>query len=196
MYRAILSFVSVLAVACSKVDNISTVETAGLDPNSPLLISIVEDVDSRGELVEFVSNMSSIGVYCARTGDKKLSEDTIFDKMDNRLFNITDDGECVIDGEPVSWGYEMTNDMYTFFAYSPFNDANNGISPRIVDGELLIDYTVPSLCANQPDMMYSEPLKDIFPIITGSVPLSFKHSLTAISFGVQGSDKSKISRLS
>ncbi len=182
MIRLIFSLLTLLSLACSEVESLDV--NTNVSPELPLDISVSTMSLTKGELVENPEDMGSIGLYCAKTGVGYWSSTTEFSKLNNRRFYITGDGDWVIDGESESWDYESFSDRYTFFAYSPYYSDTQGVTPRIEDGELVIDYVVPTSSLDQPDLMFAEPLKDVSPQITGSVPLLFYHALSSVSFEV------------
>ncbi len=138
--------------------------------------------------------MGSMGVYCEMTGDKYWSDETEFTKLKGQRYNISNDVWSTT-GEAVTWGFDSLSDKYTFFAYSPFYDDNNGITPRIAEGELIIDYTVPTSSLYQPDLLFATPRKDIYPQGSGCVSLSFNHVLSCVSFGVISTTDDKITAI-
>lgn len=151
---------------------------------SPFEIYVSTSDFTKGELVEDPIDMGSIGLYCAMTGGEEWSSSTQFTKLNNRRFNVSDDGDWVIEGASETWGYEDVSDKYSFFAYSPHSDAAQGVSSTIRNGELVVKYIVPDSSINQPDLMFAVPRKNIFPQVAGGVSLSFVHALSCVSFGV------------
>ncbi|MFI3262496.1 MAG: fimbrillin family protein [Rikenellaceae bacterium] len=190
MNRFFFSFIVLFALACNRVETIDT--SSDLSPESPLGILISTDSYTKGEIVEYVKNMGSIGVYCAFTGEDNLSSTTEFLKMSNRRFNVSSIGECEIEGDAEYWAYGSPDDKYTFYAYSPHNRDYDFIVPSIVNGELVINYTVPDSSIYQLDLMFATPHKNIAPYTTGSVPLTFSHILSCVSFKVVSSTDDKI----
>ncbi|MFI3264150.1 MAG: fimbrillin family protein [Rikenellaceae bacterium] len=186
MNRMFLSFAMLLlSFACNRVESLGVADD--FDPQSPMEISILMTSYTKGALVLEPKDMGSIGLYCASMGEDDWSSSTEFSKFENQRFNITEDGDCVIDGgETVSWGSESVSDKYTVFAYSPHNrDIEDVILPEIEDGELVINYSVPTSSIDQPDLMFAVPQKNIYPQISGRVSLYFYHALACVSFGVE-----------
>ncbi|MFI3281202.1 MAG: fimbrillin family protein [Rikenellaceae bacterium] len=193
MNRIILSLAMFLLMACNRVE--PTDASSDLNPDLPLELSVSAHSSTRGELVESASDMGTIGLYCAHTGEKGWSSDADFSKLNNSRFYISDQAEWSIDGDPEPWGYETMSDKYTFFAYSPHTKNTQGVTTNIVDGELIINYQVPTNSADQPDLMYAKPCKDIFPQVITGVPLSFYHVLSSVSFGVTTKTNTKITAI-
>ncbi len=190
MNRKFASLLIIFASACSNADHLNINDA--VSPESFIEISTIATSFTKGEPVMSAEDMGSIGVYCALTGSEVWSETTEFEKLSDRLFSISGDSEWIIDGDSESWGYESLNDKYSFLSYSPHATKAKGISSRIVEGELIVDYVVPSSSVDQPDLMYAEPLKNIYPQLAGYVPLNFSHALSCVSFGVVSSDDVKI----
>ncbi len=184
MNRASISLMifALIASGCSRVEPFGIVD--GMSPENCIQITVATPLSTKGELVEDPLDMGSIGLYCAMTGDDEWSKSTEFTKLEDRRFYVSDEGDWQIEGDPEPWGYESLSDKYTFFAYSPHSDDFEGISPRVADGELIIDYVVDPNSENQPDLMYAYPKKNILPQLIGSVPLVFSHTLACVSFGV------------
>ncbi len=141
---------------------------------------------SKGSLVYSSEDMATMGVYCAHTQDSKWSDQADFDKMEDQLFEYSETlSEWVCDDPVPTWGYVSITDKYTFMAYSPYGD-DNYIVPKIENGELVVEYTVPTVCTDQPDLMLALPRKDIYAQVGGTVSLDFRHTLAAIGFNVVG----------
>ncbi len=182
MIRILLSLVMLFSLSCSEVESLDV--TADMSPDSPLKINALTPLSTKGELVLEPKDMGSIGLYCALTGEYQWADTTTFSKLKDQRFYVTDDGEWLIDGNSEPWGYQSESDYYTFFAYSPYNEDTQGVTPRIVNGELLLDYIVPSNSIDQPDLMYAEPRKDIYADTENGVSLNFYHTLASVSFRV------------
>ncbi len=189
MKRVYLYLAALIIAACAEPIE----EYDYLESENPLSISVTDDSQSRGEMVNYVEDMISVGVFCALTGEEYWSaEETEFDKLYDRRFTLSDDGEWVMDGIAVSWGYESVSDKYSAFAYSPHVDDAQWVEAEIIDGEMVIEYSVPKNSIKQPDLMIATPQKNIYPQTTGGIPLSFQHVLSCISFSVISKTTSKI----
>ncbi len=152
--------------------------------------------NTRASLVYSEEQMGSIGLYCAFTKDIAWSTETIFDKLENsRLDYSTNLAAWIYKDETPTWDHTSFVDKYTFMAYSPYQESSNGIVPRVEDGNLVIDYTVPEECTSQPDLMISLPLKDIYPQVGGVVSLNFNHMLASIAFSVKGGESEVITSI-
>ncbi|MFI3292174.1 MAG: fimbrillin family protein [Rikenellaceae bacterium] len=191
MIRIFFSLVMLFLLSCSEVESLD-VDNA-MTPNSPLQIDVSTESITKGEMVYEPEDMGSIGLYCAMTGDEYWSTITRFSKMENQRYYISDSGDWVIDGEVVLWGYESATDRYTFFAYSPHSKDTKGVTPSIVDGELVINYSIPGNSIDQPDLMLAMPRKDIYAqIVGGAVSLDFYHTLSSVSFSIVSTAVEKI----
>ncbi len=183
MIRISLSLVMLFLLSCNDVDTLNVADN--INPDSPLQIDASTVLSTKGELVYNPEDMGSVGLYCAMTGDEAWSSTTVFSKMADRRYYITEDDDWVIDGESEPWGYESYSDKYTFYAYSPYCKDTQGVTPSIVDGELIIKYIVPNSSIDQPDLMYAVPRKDIYAqVVGGTVSLNFVHTLSSVSFEV------------
>ncbi len=190
MNRFLAVIFGLLVASCAEVDNDE--QQIVLASDAPFKITVSELAQTRGAMVTEPGDMGSIGVYCALTGSVAWSDTTTFRKLGNRRFEILENGDCKIDGAKVEWGYATLEDKYSIYAYSPHNAEASSIEPRIENGELKIDYSVPKNSRNQPDLMLSLPRKDIMPQLVGTVPLKFHHALATVSFGVKSSSDSRI----
>lgn len=190
MTRFLLSLTVLTSIACSRVESLDIAED--ISPDSTLEISVMTSPSTKGVVVEEPVDMFSIGVYCAMTGGDPWSSDADFSKLPNRRYYFSDDEEWTIYGVSELWGYTSIYDKYTFFAYSPYYEDTKGVTPRLDEGELVIDYTVPTLSVDQPDLMYAMPRKDIYPQVAGCVALTFYHTLSCVSFGIVSSTNRKI----
>ncbi len=170
-------------------------DTEGVTPDTPIQLSISTASYTKGAMVTQLADVGSVGLYCAMTGDAVWSESTQFKKLENRLFNISAAGECTIYGDPEPWGYNSASDKYSVFAYSPHSSICKSMSPDIVDGELSIYYSVPTSFADQPDLMFAEPRKDITPQVVGGISLTLYHALACVSFSVFTENDVKIEHI-
>lgn len=90
-----------------------------------------------------------------------------------------------------NWGldkiyYWPQSGYISFFAYAPYANANNGITitPNQT-GAPVLNYTVPPLVENQPDLMIATPKMNLFKEVAD---LEFSHALACISFDVSSED--------
>ena len=123
------------------------------------------------------ANLEEFGVYGFYTGAQtyEVAALTTANLMDNQ--NVYKDGG-VWKYEPARyWNHE--DDYYTFFAYAPYSEGNNGGSP-------VIKYTVKGDLANQEDVIYSVNARNVSKksctYTDGTyVPFTFKHALARLS---------------
>jgi len=143
---------------------------------------------TRGTPVYSVDGLTSMGVFGAATGSANWSDtDGSLNKMFNkRLKNQS--GVWTYDaGEHVYWDADDVVNLYTFFAYAPYAEYDNGITIEgSADdrGKPVLTYTVPNDVTKQPDLMVAVPRYDIKP--AGNVFLQMKHALTCVEFQVSG----------
>ena len=143
---------------------------------------------SRGSVVFDESDMATVGMYCAYTGQNNWSSSTVFNNRYNNAKFTYSAGEWST-ANPVRWNFTSMTDKYTFFAYSPYsNNGEHGITTRINNGEFEIQYEVPDTCKDQKDLLVAVPRKDIYPQIgtRGKAHMIFNHALTKVSFSVKG----------
>ncbi|MFR9564875.1 MAG: fimbrillin family protein [Rikenellaceae bacterium] len=198
MNRISLSLTALLMLACA-ADEQPTDTSIELDPELPITISVsttTTTLESRGAMVTESKDMVSLSLFCALTGDAEWDSGIEFDKYSDHRFTLSEEGEWQADNESnKSWGYNTPSDNYTVFAYSPHYSDSDGITANIIDGELSINYTVPSNSADQPDLLLAKPRKDFSPQVLGSIPLDFYHALASISFGVVSATDTQITSI-
>ena len=159
------------------------------------------NVNTRGTVVDSESDMATVGMFCAYTGNASWTNTTTFNKMTNAKFKYNEvtskwDWDNVTD-QP-RWGYSSITDKYTFFAYSPYTtdtESKNGIKVNIDGLKPQIIYNVPTIYQDQPDLMIAKPRIDIYaPInaVNSNVHLEFIHTLAKVSFSIKGYDGVKI----
>ncbi len=147
----------------------------------------VEDKVTRGTPVNNVVDLASMGVFCAATGGADWDGMASFNKMFNRRLN-NNSGVWIYEGADVFWDARRLTDRYSFFAYTPYATAENGITvdgSEASQGKPVLRYTVPADVTMQPDLMLAVPRYNIRP--TGNaVTLQMKHALTCIGFQIAG----------
>ncbi len=194
MIRIFFSLVMLFSLSCSRVESLDM--TDNMTPYAPLEINASTVVTStKGALVSTPEDMGSIGLFCEMTGNGVWETTTSFTKMNDQRYYISSDKEWLIDGETITWGYEYLTDKYTFFAYSPYYEDTQGVTPRIEAGELVIDYVAPSNSIDQPDLMFATPRKDIYAQVTNGVSLNFHHTLASVSFDLISTTGEKITAI-
>ena len=149
-------------------------------------------IGSRGTPVEDKSELTDMGVFSSATGTTDWAAGNASNKMFNRKLNYNISGAWEYDGTPVKWEPVTAADRYTFFAYAPYatgtGSTGNGIvvnGTAATAGIPTLTYTVPTVCANQPDLMVAVPQYNLRH--TGApVSLNMKHALTCVGFNVAG----------
>ena len=193
MRRALfLPIISLLLWGCTKSDEMNNTNGGGIDESTPITINIDSESLTRGTPVEDQAGMKTVGMYCKHY--KSSAPTPAINKMSNEKFTYSDSGWS---GENnTTWGHESLTDKYTFFAYSPYCEAeNNYISTRATDEEMLVEYTTPANSADHRDLLIALPRKSIYPQTGGRVYLEFKHTLAKVSFSVRGDGSKKISSI-
>ncbi|MBO5591586.1 MAG: hypothetical protein J5913_01290 [Prevotella sp.] len=83
--------------------------------------------------------------------------------------------------------WPVSSDKLWFYAYTPCDDANVVVSSQTTGGAQKITFTVDPVVTNQVDLMTADAVTTGFNDVSGtqkkaSVPLTFRHELTAIRF--------------
>ncbi len=189
----ILLMVSLLLLSCSKNDSLCSSDSDEVASATQISIAvstddISDDNTSRGALSNSESEMGSVGLYCAYTGQNAWSTSVDYtNRLYDSCYNYDEEsGEWLPYEDAVTWGYTSITDRFSFNAYSPFGTTANGITSSISYGELVVDYTMPADSSNQPDLMVATPRKDIYPQIGGTVVLQFDHTLCKLGFSTKG----------
>ncbi len=185
MKRIFIVAITALAVAgCSK----EPPDDQGKGGTSDI-VAFSTDGGTRGTPITDVSQLEDIGTFGYYTGQSVWTEASLPGLMfDQRLYR--DGAEWKYDGvEPVEWPGVVVSDLFTFYAYSPYATAENGI---VVQGDAstggipTLTYTVPTDVTKQPDLMVAVPRVDIVKPASGYVSLTMQHALTTIGFQVAG----------
>ena len=182
-----LTLSSILLVCCSK-----SLENETLEESSYICM---RNNITRGATTINDSTMRTAGMYCAYTVSADWNTSTTFTKMINEKFTYDNNLTEWIPENKKYWGHKSMLDKYTFNAYSPYATSSNGITPKIINGELHIEYIVPNICANQSDLVIAIPCKNIHPTPNGKVPMMFEHALSKISFSANGNTERKITSI-
>lgn len=145
---------------------------------------------TRGLPVESASGIPDMGVFAYYTGNGAANNwaargaTSSPDFMNN--VQVTNNGGVWSYANPVYWP-QAADANVSFFAYSPYANASNGITVNGGSGIPSISYTVPTNCSNQPDLMVSALRADLNKS-QGSSPVNFqmRHALTCIGFKASG----------
>ncbi|MDR0511328.1 MAG: fimbrillin family protein [Rikenellaceae bacterium] len=171
-----------LSAGCVKKDFIEE-----QNPVSDVVSFVVNEMsETRGTPINDAKDLTSMGVFCAYTGMNDWSLPAALNKMSNEPLDHNGSGKWNYRSSSVSWGNATLADRFSFFAYSPFADANNGLAVQAAtQGIPALSYTVPTAVDRQPDLMVAVPRYNLRP--TGSpVGLSMKHALTCVGFQIAG----------
>lgn len=177
---------SILAVSCTKTE-----ELYGGSSGEIRFATADENILTRGMPVTSNADIPDMGVFAYYTGNGTANNwaaqgaTALPSFMNNVQINHT--GGVWSYDDPVNWP-QAANANVSFFAYSPFATAANGISMNVTTGIPIITYTVPTNCSDQPDLMVSALLKDLNKVNPGSSPVNFqmRHALTCIGFKASG----------
>lgn len=168
---------------------------ASYDPSKVITIA---PLMTKGAMINSEAQMSTLGVYCSYTAQTDWTTASTPSKMFNRQLNRNASGQWVYaNNTPENWNATTPNDRYTFFSYAPYGtgnyDATNNLNGNgiVVNGSgstagvPRLTYTVPSNCANQPDLMVSVIQRNIRKT-PAPVSLSMQHALTSVGFKLIG----------
>ncbi len=149
--------------------------------------SVVETLQ-RGTPIREVELLPTMAVFGYYTGDgSENSWENVGSETTPNIFSNTslvNVGGAWQSVEPAYWP-DPSDANVSFIAYSPSASTENGVEVAVDKGAPILKYTVPLTCSDQPDLMVSVLAKDKNRLTT-SVPLSFKHALTAVGFAAKG----------
>lgn len=179
---------SLVAVSCTETTDLDGYDykTGGIR-----FVTSSEDTKTRGLPVLSSDEILDMGVFAYYTGDGTANNwgsqgATAYPDFMNNI-QITNSGGVWSYDTPVYWP-QAADANVSFFAYSPYVIATNGITLNVSTGIPSIDYTVPTNCSDQPDLMVSALLQDRNRTNNGSSPVNFqmRHVLTCIGFKASG----------
>ena len=151
MKRILLLATAILTLgSCSK----DPIQEVGYGASE--VVCFTSESITRGTPVRDESQMTDIGVFCSYTGGNDWTDGDPLDKMFNRRLIRGGSGVWNYDGQPEKWNANLASDRYTFFAYAPYETADNGIvvnGSSATTGVPTLDYTVPTDVTLQPDLM-------------------------------------------
>ena len=179
---------SFLTVSCTETTDLNHYD---YEANGIQFATISDIPQSRGLPISSANTIPNMGVFAYYTGNgtannwgaKGTTATPNF--MDN--IEITNTGGVWSYDNPVYWPQAVDANV-SFFAYSPYATAANGITMNVTSGIPSIDYTVPTNCSDQPDLMVSALLQDRNKTNNGSSSVNFqmRHALTCIGFKASG----------
>lgn len=147
--------------------------------------------DTRGTPLGDATGIRNMGVYAYYTGNGTSNNwaakgTTATPDFLNGI-TVTQSGGVWSYANTVYWP-QAADANVSFFAYSPVTTSNNGIEITNTTGVPKLKFTVPTVYANQPDLLVALPKPDLNKTNTGTSPVkfSFKHALTSIGFKLAG----------
>ena len=180
--------ISLLAVSCSK--------EAGWEAGGDGAIGFAASAETsvtRGTPIGSAADIPNMGVFAYYTGNGTANNwaaqgATATPNFMNNI-QVTNNGGAWSYANPVYWPNAADANV-SFFAYSPYANAANGITVNTTSGIPSISYTVPTNCSDQPDLMVSALRTDLNKS-QGSSPvnLQMRHTLTSIGFKAVGQGK-------
>ena len=179
---------SFLTVSCTDTTDLNNND---YETNGIRFTMASDIVQSRGLPVLSSNDIPDMGVFAYYTGDGAANNwaaqgaSATPGYMNN--IQITNNGGVWSYDDPVYWPHAADANV-SFFAYSPYTTAANGIVMNISTDIPSITYTVPTNCSDQPDLMVSSLLQDRNKANNGSSSVNFqmKHALTCIGFKASG----------
>lgn len=180
--------ISLLAVSCSK--------EAGWEagPGGSIGFAASDETSvTRGTPIGSAADIPNMGVFAYYTGNGVSNNwaaqgATTTPNFMNHVL-VTNNAGTWSYANPVYWPGAADANV-SFFAYSPYANAANGITVNATSGIPSISYTVPTSCSDQPDLMISALRTDLNKS-QGSSPVNFqmRHALTSIGFKAVGQGK-------
>lgn len=153
------------------------------------------DVITRGTPVVQASDISDMGVFAYYTGDGATNMWSVVGSSSspNLMSNIKvfKSGDIWVSQISKYWPVAQNGNV-SFFSYTPYASASNGLSLNVSTGLPTITYSVPTVCTNQPDLMVSVPVLDKNISTNATLPISFhmKHALACVGFTIKGNSES------
>ncbi len=187
MKRSIYIFLALLLVGSCSEDATQGSDIGVVDGSQSMEFAVAL---TRGETVSSEDEMGSVGIYCARTAEESWDSATTYDyrMTDTQLsYDSTDGWWYYPDGEEKTWGHESQSEKFSFFGYSPY-DTSCAVITLTDGGSMQLDYTMPTDCSYQVDLLVAEPRVDITPQVGGLVYLTFYHLLSSVKVEVTNLD--------
>lgn len=156
-----------------------------------------EEIYTRGTPIITSNDISNICVYGYYTGDGsnntwEYKKDTATPSFFNGI-TVTNSGK---ETGTSSWSYVKkafwpgaSDANISFFAYSPVEDANNGITVTNTTGVPTLHYSTPTTTSYQPDLVIAIPELNLNKTSPSPITFSMKHALTCIGFEGLGDNK-------
>ncbi|MCD7943084.1 MAG: fimbrillin family protein [Bacteroides intestinalis] len=179
---------SFLTVSCTETTDLNSYD---YETNGIQFTTSSDIPQSRGLPISSANDMPNMGVFAYYTGNGIANNwgakgTTATPNFMNNI-QITNNGGLWSYDTPVYWP-QAADANVSFFAYSPYATATNGITMNVTTGIPSVDYTVPTNCSDQPDLMVSALLQDRNVTNNGSSSVNFqmRHALTCIGFKASG----------
>lgn len=157
-----------------------------------LLTFGTEEVLTRGTPITSGASLQEMGVfgYDTGVGAANLWRAKNGKAQPNLLTNlkVSKQNGRWVPAKNVSWPKKAESNV-SFFAYAPYATGANGLVADVSKGGIpQFKYTVPNVCANQPDLMVASLKPDLNVVKHGSSPVVFqmKHALASIGFKGKG----------
>lgn len=142
---------------------------------------------TRGSFVN-QNTIPNMGILASLLHNTSFSVDALTGHTPNFMYNqtMTYNGANWVSDPPFFWP-EVTGDSLTFFGYSPRSSASNGlsISTNQQKGIPYVDYVMPTLASNQPDLLVANPLFNRV-MSQGGVNMGLNHALSGVGFTLRG----------
>ena len=140
----------------------------GIEEEEWSLDGMESSEESRGAVVSALSGLQ-VGVFGYADG-------TPVSALQNKAFTFKDKENLLPDNDPTPWN-SISGNKLKVFAYAPRLEAG----PTNDNGTPTLTYTVPTVVANQKDIIASDA-KEVATDYNQYIPLTFNHVLTGIRF--------------
>lgn len=202
LFLGLIALTALTVTGCSKDDVVS--ESPNINRAIEFGTYVGRDAQSRAHSIETVAKLADdggFGVFAYYTDgvsyDPNTTTGSVLNYMNNQKVTSTDSGATWTYSPKKYWPNE-TNDRLTFFAYAPYDDADdidntNGydnIKFEVTKGDPIIDFAVNGTVKYQQDLVWSRTNnKDIIKNpnvdVGEKVIFNFAHALSRIGFTVK-----------
>ena len=201
LFLGLIALTALTVTGCSKDDVVS--ESPNINRAIEFGTYVGRDAQSRAHSIETVAKLAEdggFGVFAYYTDgvsyDPNTTTGSVLNYMNNQEVTSTDGTNWTY--SPIKYWPNETNDRLTFFAYAPYDDADdidntNGydnIEFEVTQGDPIIDFAVNSTVKSQQDLVWSRTNnKDIIKNpnvdVDDKVTFNFAHALSRIGFTVK-----------
>lgn len=199
LFLGLIALTALTVTGCSKDDVVS--ESPNINRAIEFGTYVGRDAQSRASVLDTTSlSNQGFGVFAYYTDDARYNgtagSGSVLNFMNNQKVTSTDRTNWTY--SPIKYWPNETNDSLTFFAYAPYDDADdinntNGydnIKFEVTKGDPIIDFAVNGTVKYQQDLVWSRTNnKDIIKNpnvdVGEKVIFNFAHALSRIGFTVK-----------